>query len=150
MNDTELLQAIRQIVKEEVDPVKQDVTSLKAGQESLQRDVSGLKGGHELLQQEVAGLTAGQEALKQAQIMTDIHMEKGQKFLQQQVTKTNIILENDISQKLSALFDAHALDSEKIDHIVETVDTINNDYAATDVVTRVNAEEIKKIKEKIG
>ena len=112
--------------------------------------MSGLKGGQELLQQEVAGLTAGQEALKQAQIMTDIHMEKGQKFLQQQVTKTNIILENDISQKLSALFDAHALDSEKIDYIVETVDTINNDYAATDVVTRVNAEEIKKIKEKIG
>lgn len=112
--------------------------------------LDGLGKGQELLQQEVAGLTAGQEALKQAQIMTDIKVEKGQKFLQQQVTKTNIILENDISKKLGALFDAHALDSEKIDHIVETVDTINNDYAATDVVTRVNAEEIKKIKEKIG
>ena len=112
--------------------------------------LDGLEKGQELLQQEVAGLTAGQEALKQVQIMTDIKVEKGQKFLQQQVTKTNIILENDISKKLGALFDAHALDSEKIDHIVETVDTINNDYAATDVVTRVNAAEIDKLKEKIG
>lgn len=112
--------------------------------------LDGLEKGQELLQQEVAGLTAGQEALKQAQIMTDIKVEKGQKFLQQQVTKTNIILENDISKKLGALFDAHALDSEKIDHIVETVEAINNAYAATDVVTRVNAAEIDKLKEKIG
>lgn len=139
MDEKELLQAILS-----------KLDGLEKGQETLRQDVSGLKGGQELLQQEVAGLTAGQEALKQAQIMTDIKVEKGQKFLQQQVTKTNIILENDIDQKLSALFDAHALDSEKIDRIVETVEAIDNAYAATDVVTKVNAAEIKKLKEKIG
>ena len=106
-------------------------------------------GWQELLRQEVAGLTVGQENLKQAQIMTDIKMEKGQKSLQQQVTKTNIALENDIGRKISALFDAHQLDREKINHISETVEAINNAYAATDIVTRVNTAEINKLKTKI-
>lgn len=106
--------------------------------------------GQELLQQEVAGLTAGQESLKQAQIMTDIKMEKGQKSLQQQVTKINIILENDIGQKLSALFDAHQLDSQKIDHINETVDDIDASLTAVDVMTKANTEEINSLKAKIG
>lgn len=134
MEEKELLQAIRQIVKEEVDPVKQDVTGLKAGQE--------------LLQQEVAGLTAGQESLKQAQSMTDINLEKGQKSLQGQITKISVILENDIDRKLTALFDGHKLDQEKIDHIMETVEAINNSYAATDMITRLNTAEINKLKAK--
>ncbi len=177
MNENELLLAISEMMDKKLNPIqtglsglKGDVTGLKTGQESLRQDVSGLKadvstlkqdfsglkgdvsglkGGQELLQQEVAGLTVGQEDLKQAQIMADIKMEKGQKFLQQQVTKTNITLENDIGRKISALFDAHQLDREKINHISETVEAINNAYAATDIVTRVNTAEINKLKTKI-
>ncbi len=136
--------------KELLQAILSKLDGLEKGQEALQQDVSGLKGGQELLEQEVAGLTAGQDALKQAQIMTDINMEKGQKFLQQQVTKTNIILENDIGKKISALFDAHQVDREKIDHISKTVDEINNSYAATDMITKLNTTEINKLKEKIG
>lgn len=97
MENNELLQAIRQIVKEEVDPVRQDVSGLK-----------------------------------------------------QEITKINITLENDIGQKLSALFDAHKLDSEKIDHISETVDSMNDAYAATDMIARMNTAQINKLKSKIG
>lgn len=118
-------------------------------QEVLNR-LDDLGKGQELLQQEVAGLTAGQESLKQAQITTDIKMEKGQKSLQGQITKISVILENDIDRKLTALFDGHKLDQEKIDYILETVEAINNSYAATDVITRVNTAEINKLKAKIG
>ena len=45
MENNELFQAIRQIVKEEVEPVKQDVSSMKS-------DISGLKEGQKSLQQE--------------------------------------------------------------------------------------------------
>ena len=100
--------------------------------QAILNKLDGLEKGQELLQHDVNGLKAGQEAL------------------QEQVTKINITLENDIEQKLSALFDAHQLDSEKIDHIAETVESIDNAYAATDIVTRVNAAEINKLKSKIG
>ena len=102
------------------------------------------------MQQETAGLTAGQDALKQAQIMTDIKMEKGQKSLQQQVTKINVTLENDIDKKLSALFDGHQLNTEKLNHISKTVDDIDATTTAVDIVTKANTDEINKLKAKIG
>lgn len=149
MNDNEILQAILNKLdglEKGQELLQQEVAGLTSGQEALRQDVSGLKEGQELLQQEVAGLTAGQEALKQ-----DVtNLKQGQDSLQQQVTKTNIILENDIGKKLSALFDGHALDTEMIKHISETVETINDSYAATDIVTRVNTAEINKLKAKIG
>lgn len=64
--------------------------------------------------------------------------------------KVNITLENNVGKKLSALFDAHQLDSEKIEQIHETVESLNDAYAGTDVLTRVNTAEIKKLKTKIG
>ena len=102
------------------------------------------------MQQETAGLTAGQDALKQAQVMTDIKMEKGQKSLQQQVTKINVTLENDIDKKLSALFDGHQLNTEKLNHISKTVDDIDATTTAVDIVTKANTDEINKLKAKIG
>ena len=178
MNENELLLAISEMMDKKLDPIqtglsglKGDVTGLKTGQESLRQDVSGLKadvstlkqdfsglkgdvsglkGGQELFQQEVAGLTVGQEDLKQAQIMADIKMEKGQKSLQQQVTKTNITLENDIGRKISALFDAHQLDREMIQSIQDSVEMIEETVAVNDSLSKINAQDIHKLKEKIG
>lgn len=121
MNDNELLQAILS-------------------------KLDGLEKGQELLQQEVAGLTVGQETLQQ----NISSLKQGQESLQQQITKTNIILENDIDKKLSALFDGHALDTEMIKHIVETVDDIDAAMTAVDIVTKANIKEINKLKTKIG
>ena len=64
--------------------------------------------------------------------------------------KINVTLENNIGKKISALFDAHQLDREKIDHISETVDSMDDAYAATDMITRMNTAQIKKLKAKIG
>lgn len=121
MENNELLQAIRKIVKEEVNPVKQDISGLKAGQKSL----------------------------KQAQAKTEIMMEKGQTSLQQQVTKTNFILENDVSKKLDALFDGNKLNTELIQSIKDKVGNIEKSVDSNDTLSRVNAREIQKLK-KIG
>lgn len=118
--------------------------------QAILNKLDGLVKGQELLQQETAGLTAGQDALKQAQVMTDIKMEKGQKSLQQQVTKINVTLENDIDKKLSALFDGHQLNTEKLNHISKTVDDIDATTTAVDIVTKANTDEINKLKAKIG
>lgn len=64
--------------------------------------------------------------------------------------KINITIENDIGKKLSALFDGHQLNTQKIDHISETVDDIDASITAVDIVTRANIKEINKIKSKIG
>jgi hypothetical protein len=104
MNDTELLQAIRQIVKDEVNPVKQDVTSIKGV---------------------LSDLKAGQ-------------------------LKINVTLENEIGLKLSALFDAHQLDSEKIQSIKDTVEAIEEVVDADDTLAKINARDIRKLKEKLG
>lgn len=132
MESNELLQAIRQIVKEEVEPIKLDVSGLKT-------DVSDLKIGQESLKQDVSGLKIGQESLKQ-----DVSALKDGQL------KINVKLENDIGKKLSALFDGHKLNTEKIDHISETVDDIDATMTAVDIVTRANVKEINKLKTKIG
>lgn len=118
MENSELLQAISEIMDQKLKPIQQDVSSMKSDISGMESDISSLK--------------------------------DGQKSLQEQVTKANITLENDVSKKLSALFDAHQLDSEKIEQIHETVESLNDAYAGTDVLTRVNTAEIKKLKTKIG
>lgn len=87
MDDANLLQAIRQIVKEEVEPIKSDVSSLKDGQESLKQDVTDIK----------------------------------------------VTLENDVDKRLSALLDGHKLNTERIEHISDTVDDIDALFTATDI-----------------
>ena len=125
MENNELLQAIRQIVKEENEPLKQDISSVKTDISSVKTDISTLKKGQEALQKDVSTLQAGQ-------------------------LKINIELENNIDKKLSALFDGHQLDTEKIDHISETVDDIDASVTAMDIVTHANVKEINKLKAKIG
>ena len=187
MENEELLLAIRQIVQEEIRPVKADISGLKEGQESLRQDVTGLKEGQDSLRQDVTGLKEGQESLRQdftglkegqeslrqdftglkegqeslRQDVTGLKegqeslrqdvtgLKEGQDSLQNQVTKINIKLENDIGRKLSALFDGHQLNAQKLDHIGKTVDAINEAYAATDTIARVNTAEIKRLKAKI-
>jgi chromosome segregation ATPase len=132
MENNELLQAIRQIVKEENEPLKQDISSVKTDISSVKTDISSVK-------TDISTLKKGQEAL-----------QKDVSTLQAGQLKINIELENNIDKKLSALFDGHQLDTEKIDHISETVDDIDASVTAMDIVTHANVKEINKLKAKIG
>ncbi len=64
--------------------------------------------------------------------------------------KTNITLENEISKKISALFDAHQFDGEKIQSIKDTVESIKEVVDTNDTLAKVNAREIRRLKEKLG
>ena len=77
-------------------------------------------------------------------------LRQGQKLLQDDTTKIKIFLENDIDKKLSALFDGHQLNTEKIDHISETVDDIDAAMTGVEIVTKANTKEINKLKVKVG
>lgn len=118
MNDNELLQAISEMMDKKLEPIQQDLSSMKD-------NISSLKAGQETLQKDVSTLQAGQ-------------------------LKIQIFLENDIDKKLSVQFDGHALNTEKIDHISETVDDIDAAMTAVDIVTKANIKEINKLKTKIG
>ena len=87
-----------------------------------------------------------EELLRAISEMIDKKLEP----VQQDITKIKIFLENDIDKKLSALFDGHALNTEKIEHISETVDDIDAAMTAVDIVTKANIKEINKLKTKIG
>lgn len=134
-----MLQAMRGMLKEELQPVNDrldrielDVSGLKQDVSDLKQDVSGLKEGQASLKQDVSGLKEGQVSLKQ------------------DITKININLENNIGKKIEALFDAHAIDSEKIDQIAKTVDDVQSSIVAIDIAAKMNANEIAKLKQKVG
>ena len=153
MEERELLQAIGEIMDQKIEPIHQDISELKTDVSELKADVSGLKTDVSGLKTDVSGLKTDVSELKTGQetLRQDVsELKAGQESLEEQIIKINIKLENDIGRKISTLFDAHQLDSEKIDHILETVEAMNNAYAATDVITRVNTAEINKLKAKIG
>ncbi|MGX8702031.1 hypothetical protein [Caproiciproducens sp.] len=77
-------------------------------------------------------------------------MDKKLEPIQQDITKIKVFLENDIDKKLSALFEGHQLNTEKLNDIGETVDDIDAAMIAVDIVTKANIKEINKLKTKIG
>ncbi len=62
------------------------------------------------------------------------------------LARIHLTLENDISKKLSALYDGHTLNTEKLEHISDTVDDIASSVVALDIMNKVNADEIIKLK----
>ena len=66
--------------------------------------------------------------------------------VEQLALKTQLTLENDISKKLSALYDGHMLNTEKLEHISDTVDDIESSVVALDVMNKVSTDEIIKLK----
>ena len=140
MESNELLQAINEMISEnnrkmtdemskmmdkKLEPIQKDMFDMKT-------DISGLKEGQKSLRQDVSGMKSDISTLKDGQL------------------KTNITLENDIGKKLSALFDGHQLDSEKIQSIKDTVENVEKAIDANDTLSRVNAGEIRRMKEKMG
>lgn len=57
-----------------------------------------------------------------------------------------LTLENDISKKLSSLYEGHMLNTEKLEHISDTVDDIESSVVALDIMNKVNTDEIIKLK----
>jgi len=80
----------------------QRLQRLEDGQEALRADVAGLQAGQEALRADVAGLQTGQEALR-----ADVAgLQTGQEALQNRLVALGVRLENEVFEKIRALFDA--------------------------------------------
>lgn len=67
----------------------------------------------ELIAKQVGVLTNDMSTLK-----TDVaDLKEGQQRLENEVRKTNNVIENDIKPKMEALFDGHSQNTEKLDRI---------------------------------
>ena len=67
--------------------------------------------------EQVSGLTNQVDGLTK-----DVtELKKGQKDLKNEVTKTNMVIENDIKPKIDALFDGYKQNTEKLEKIEEEV-----------------------------
>lgn len=58
--------------------------------------------------------------------------------------KINITLENDVNKKLSALFDGHQLDSEKIQSIKDTIESVEEAVDANDTLKHAGNSKDKR------
>ena len=130
-----------------------DIAGMQADISGMQADISGVKGNISGIQADIPGLREGQTSLRQGQesLRQDTaDLRQNQKLLQEDVTKIKVTLENEIGRKLSALFDGHQLDTEKIAQIGDTVDDIDAAMTAVEIVTKANTKEINKLKAKTG
>jgi len=125
MENNELLQAIYN----DLQSVKQDISGLKQGQTNLEQ-------GQAALQQGQAALQQGQAALQQD--MTEV---------KQRTTKIEIVLENDISEKLDALFVGHELNIKKLSKLDSIEKTIEETKDTVDVMFNVIQKHSGEIKE---
>ncbi len=87
-------------------------------------------------------LEVGQASLESGQAS----LKKDLSEVKDRTKKIELTLENDISKKLGVLFDGHALNAEKLDHISKTVDDIESSVVALDVMNKLNTDEIIKLK----
>jgi len=104
--------------------------------QSVKQDISGLKQGQTNLEQGQVALQQGQAALQQD--MTEV---------KQRTTKIEIVLENDISEKLDALFVGHELNIKKLSKLDSIEKTIEETKDTVDVMFNVIQKHSGEIKE---
>lgn len=68
------------------------------------------------------------------------------KDIQDRTKRIELTLENEVTQRLDALADGYKLHNEKLDQILTTVDDLESASAASDVMHKLAADEIIKLK----
>ena len=114
--DQELLDAIRQIVREEVSGVKEDVSSLKDDVSTLKTDVSSLKGDVSTLKTDVSSLKNDVSTLK-----TDVSTLKNDVAEMKPQLKEN----TDMLRVLLANSETHGAEIKQLNHRVAKIEGIN-------------------------
>ena len=98
MDDMKLLEAMRQIVKEEIKPINERLDRLEQGQEKLAADVHSLQEGQAKLEKSVAKLEQGQEKLA-----ADVRsLQQGQEDIKRHITDNNVAIGEMFTQVLES------------------------------------------------
>ena len=123
-------------IEQDVSGLKQDVSGLKQGQTNLEQGQASLQQGQASLQQGQASLQQGQAALQQD--MTEV---------KQRTTKIEIVLENNISDKLDSLFIGHEVNTKKLSKLDTIEKTVEETKDTVDVMFNVVQKHSGEIKE---
>ncbi len=112
MEDTELLQSIQQIFESRFESIDKHF-------ESFEKRFESIENRFELSEKRFDRMEADLSEVKD------------------RAKNIELTLENDISQKLNALHEGHMLNTEKLEHISDTVDDIESSVVALDVMNRI-------------
>ena len=135
MENKELLQAMRQIVREEIkqeiNPLRDDISGLKGDVSSLKEDVTTLKEDVSVLKEDVSVLKEDMQDVKTR--LTNVEWE---------TRRASALIENEIQPNIRILAEAHSGMVEKLnkvnfDEVNETVDIIKS-LVRDEVLVRAN------------
>ena len=135
MENKELLQAMRQIVREEIkqeiNPLREDISGLKGDVSSLKEDVSVLKEDVSVLKEDVSVLKEDMEDVKVR--LTNVEWES---------RRASALIENEIQPHIRILAESHTGMADKLkkvdfDDVNEAVDIIKS-LVRDEVLVKVN------------
>jgi len=127
METNELLQAMKTMLREELEPIKSDIGELKVGQERLEQKVDGLE-------QKVDGLESKVDGL-----------EAGQKTMQLTVDRLELLMEHKLPEQMSLLSEGHeGLYSRLPD--VNAVFDLKQRVGALETTVTQNTDDIRDLK----
>lgn len=128
MNEADL-KAIRELIREELGPIKADISGMQTDISGMQTDISGLKADVDSMKTNINGIKADADGMK-----ADIS------GLKAEVLKTNMRIENEIIPQLHLLAEGHNMLAQtlapktRVDKLEEKMQTL--EFA----VKMVNAE----------
>jgi len=108
-DNNELVNMLRSVIHEELKPVHQELQGLRQGQQALEK-------GQQALVNRQQALEMGQQELKQ-----------GQGRLESKIDKLELRMENEVIEKIHALFDAREVTNDNFVKIMEKLDSIEID-----------------------
>lgn len=76
------------------------------------------------------------------------HLEQSLTEVKTLATKTQVLLENDIAKKIDSLYEGHQLNREKLDVVINKLDSLETDMLANEIITKSNVREINELKRK--
>ena len=128
MENTELLQSIQQIFESRFESIEKRFDLFETRFDSVEKRFDSFEKRFDSFEKRFDRMEADLSEVKD------------------RTKNIELTLENDISKKLSALHEGHMLNTEKLEHISNTVDDIESSVVALDIMNKVNTDEIIKLK----
>lgn len=129
--DKDSLKAIKGLLREELDPIKNDIKGLKEGQNKLENKFDNLEKGQGRLETKVDDLEKGQNRLETK--FDDL--DKGQQELKK-----------DVKEIKSIILELEPKNANRHLELKNSIDELRNDLSIVEMVTASNYADITRLK----
>jgi len=127
MEDKELLQAISQMIKEEV---KDIIAPLESDMKDMKSDMKDVKERLTSVENKIVTIDSRLTNLEDKIVTMDGRLTN----LEDKVTMTNLIIENDVSRGIKLLVEGHQGLWDKIDNVEKVVEEMSPTVLALDIL----------------